>query len=39
MRCPGCGKEIPDLDYTGEFSCCDGVPDLCPLCGCDLWKS
>jgi hypothetical protein len=36
-KCPKCGRELPDLVPLGEFSCCDGVPDICPFCGCDLW--
>jgi len=34
---PECGRELPDLVPLGEFSCCDGVPGICPFCGCDLW--
>ena len=37
IKCPKCGKELPDLVPLGEFSCCDGVPDICPFCHCDLW--
>ena len=36
-KCPKCGKELPEHVPLGEFSCCDGVPDICPFCHCDLW--
>jgi len=39
MRCPSCGKDIPDHVDDITFTCCDSVPDICPHCGCDLWKS
>jgi hypothetical protein len=39
MICPKCGKEIPKIDMSGRYSSCEGVFDLCPFCGCDLWTT
>jgi len=44
MKCPQCGKEIPNQILDSKIvvrqewmPLCDGVPDLCPFCGYDLW--
>ena len=35
MKCPNCGKELPEHE-TSDFSSCDGIPDICRYCGYDF---
>jgi rRNA maturation protein Nop10 len=38
-KCPKCGRTLPDSMPLGEFSSMDGVVDVCPFCGFDIWTA